>query len=929
MVDFLYALASFQDYGWFVALIAWAAAGVMWWLVRRRQAGWVWLPWAAAPGLAAAIGELISFAAPVPAATVEADYIVSDFVLGTLTAVTVAGWIWMLPARRSFRLVAAASIFLAPILRLTHSDLGALALAVAGSLAAVAHMASPGATRSSRLALGLSVVALWLSSSGPVASNGLQLRAWVVFGEWSIIWAGVAVVAALAAVIGVAAPWFSDSDANREWRPLVVACLIWLGLGLGLAATMSLWARKNFEARAAARTKATAAFFNKAAVARLFGPEFRFDAEPVIRQRKFGGQHWYATAKISAGPAGVAVRNQLSVIEQEDPDANWTYVGTLREGWLVRIGSAQRNIGHETVVGVSRATEQDRFDWADRRGRFLPLFMEWNSRNNPTVYTSAPLVERGQMLGWLIVGYPRSQWLEAQAQPRVQAYIIVALGLGLVSLVSLQRVRTREREAARVAAQSAMEANQLKTSFLAKVSHELRTPIQSVLGYSDLLRSAVTDPIARGRLRSLRQHGELMLRLVNDLLDLSAIQAGAFRLVEKPTALVELVTQTTDSLRLRAEEKGLGFELSIEPAVPTWASIDGGRVRQVLINLVGNAIKFTDRGRVEVSLARGSGENELVLTVRDTGPGIAAADLGRLFRSFERLDATAAKEGTGLGLALSAALCRGMHGNITVESTEGIGTTFRASFRAAACEAPFLPGSSAGLPPLAGRRVLIADDNALVRELFVASLSDAGAICTAVEDGVAALAVLAGGEGFDAVVLDLAMPRMGGVEAAKKIRAVHGRTLRIVGLSAHAGNDEREEAIGAGMDLFLVKPVQLDELIAALATNPAAKQVIESGRMELLERLREQFHRAAATEGAAIGAAIAANDHAAVRAAAHHLANSASVVRDDWLYSACVGIERAAVAGDEAAIKAAWQTCEAALEPWRHPVDPSAALSGN
>lgn len=415
-----------------------------------------------------------------------------------------------------------------------------------------------------------------------------------------------------------------------------------------------------------------------------------------------------------------------------------------------------------------------------------------------------------------------------------------------------------------------------------------------------------------------------MLRLVNDLLDLSAIQAGAFRLIEKPTALVELVTQTVESLRPRAESKGLEVMLAIEPAVPSWAMIDGGRVRQVLLNLVGNAIKFTDRGRVEVLLARGPGERDVTLTVRDTGPGIAPADINRLFRSFERLDATAAKEGTGLGLALSAALCRGMNGNISVESELGAGATFTAQFRAPACEALLPSGSSAGLPPLTGRRILLADDNALVRELFIASLSEAGATCVAVEDGVRAIAAAAMEE-FDAVVLDLAMPRLGGVETARQLRAAHGRNLRIIGLSAHAGQTEREDALGAGMDAFLVKPINLDDLVIALAPTAPRNHTVETGRMELLERLRVQFRGAASAEGAALLAAITAGDHEAARARAHHLMNSAAVVRDDWLYSACASVERAAVAGDAAALKAAWQTCEAALEPWMRPTPVGAA----
>ena len=170
------------------------------------------------------------------------------------------------------------------------------------------------------------------------------------------------------------------------------------------------------------------------------------------------------------------------------------------------------------------------------------------------------------------------------------------------------------------------------------------------------------------------------------------------------------------------------------------------------------------------------------------------------------------------------------------------------------------------------------------------------------------------------------MPRLGGVEVAKKLRSELGREVRIVGLSAHAGQHEREDALGAGMDAFLVKPVNLDELVAALVPISHTRPPIEAGRMELLKRLRVQFRGAAAAEGAALAAAIAARDFVTARARAHHLLNSAAVVRDDWLYASCAAVERAAVAGDAATLQTAWQTCEAALEPWTH-AEPASAAS--
>jgi CheY-like chemotaxis protein/two-component sensor histidine kinase len=477
---------------------------------------------------------------------------------------------------------------------------------------------------------------------------------------------------------------------------------------------------------------------------------------------------------------------------------------------------------------------------------------------------------------------------------------------------------------ARSAAAAAEQADQLKTAFLAKVSHELRTPIQSVLGYGELLRGAITDPTALGRLAALRQHGELMLRLVNDLLDLSAIQAGAFRLVEKSVALGDLVKQTAESLRPRAEAKNLAFVVTIDPAVPLWARIDPERIRQVIINLAANAIKFTDAGRVEIDLRPGPGEDDVTLRVRDTGPGILRGEQARIFRPFERLDKTAAKEGAGLGLALAAALCRGMGGDIAVESEAGKGATFQAWFRAPSCAAPsVMPEVSTPSARLAGRRILVADDNALVRELFTACLQDAGAYCVAVNDGEAALAAAEAGA-FDAVVLDVAMPRLDGVEVARRLRATHGSSLRIIGVSAHAGEREQGEARRAGMNQFLVKPIGLDALLATLA--PAeAKRPFEDGTSVLLEKMRARFRGLAAAEGAALAASIAAGDFLQARSRAHHLMNSAAVVRDDRLFMACAAAERAATEADCAALTAAGAAFEAALAPWTAGVDPKAA----
>jgi CheY-like chemotaxis protein len=256
-----------------------------------------------------------------------------------------------------------------------------------------------------------------------------------------------------------------------------------------------------------------------------------------------------------------------------------------------------------------------------------------------------------------------------------------------------------------------------------------------------------------------------------------------------------------------------------------------------------------------------------------------------------------------------------MGGDVAAESVLGAGATFRVWFRAPACAAPPSQAHSSGaLPSLAGRRVLVADDNALVRELFVESLREAGAQCTVAGDGEQALAAAEQGC-FDAVVLDLSMPRIDGIEVTQRLRAAQ-RDVRIIGVSAHAGEREKEDAITAGMDVFLVKPVSLSVLLSAITAQPGERAVPVDNTAALIQRLRERFCDLAAEEGAALASAIAEGDFSVTCVRAHHLMNSAAVVRDDVLFEACVCTERAARNQDTAELEAAWIACEAALKPW-------------
>jgi CheY-like chemotaxis protein len=313
------------------------------------------------------------------------------------------------------------------------------------------------------------------------------------------------------------------------------------------------------------------------------------------------------------------------------------------------------------------------------------------------------------------------------------------------------------------------------------------------------------------------------------------------------------------------------------------------------------------------------------LAVRDTGPGIAVADQEKIFELFSRLELTAQKEGSGLGLAVSAAICKACGGNLRVESSGGNGACFVALWALVPVEAPKVVVSTV---VLRGLRVLIADDNVLVRDLFVAYLSESGALCATASDGLDALNRI-GSETFDALVVDLAMPGADGLTVARRVRGDGARRgLRIVGVSAHAGADEHEQALAAGMDVFISKPVALPELARALA--PAFDEVIDT---TAIARLRSQAERRFRTEAAGQAALLEAawqqRDWPAMQAAAHHLKNSAFVVEDAELAEACGTMMAAAREVSPLAAKQSWGQCERALQKWTVlPESFSAGVSG-
>lgn len=927
MAETLVTLAAGQDYFWFLVLLLWGTVAALWWRDARESADWRWLPWSAGAGSLVAVIEIVAFSIPVRATPGVAPHFATERILAGAALLGLAGWIaGHQPLRRSLRATAAVAVVGVGALGFVDPTLASYAFG--GALVGVGAALAFGAAPPARWALAAAVAAGLCSGWGPVAELLGLARRWQALSTGSVAWSLAQSSAAIVALIGLrrhrAAPWIPAAVPAATARALRLAFFAWLAAGFVLAAVAGTLARRSFESSALARAEAGALLLDRARLDAFLGPTFTVASLQAYRQPN--GQFTpLAVVPAMTTPAALAVRQDLARLERANPDAPAVRLHVARDGRLLILPSSAWRTRPGTLAVLELDSPADWAEWSGREGYFQPP--------RPSPYgigteARAPVIgDDGRLLAWVVMRFPVGHWAAQQAQARLLVFLIVVGGLGLGYTFVRERLRTLERERARTEAGLAARSDQLKTAFLAKVSHELRTPIQSILGYGELIRGAVTDPVVRQRLEAQREHGELMLRLVNDLLDLSAIQAGAFRLAPKPTPLVDLMQQAAESLTPAARAKGLAFSFVAEAEVPRWAMVDRERLRQVALNLVANAVKFTVRGRIEVALSNGSEPGTVVLSVHDTGPGIAPHEQPGLFQPFSRLDSAAGTEGTGLGLSLAAALCRSMGGGITVQSAVGEGSCFEATVRIRPCRAP----ESAGTPTapavsLAGLSVLVADDNALVRELFTAWLAECGAACRPAPDGDTACA-LARAQPPDAAVVDLAMPRGDGLSTLRRLRTTFGPALRLIAVSAHAGESGRAAALAAGADLYLVKPVELARLAAAIRSTPAAPFAPSSPRTELLARLDAQFRADAAAQRQAVITALREADFTALAARAHYLRNSALAVADTALDDACAELERAAAAAQPGAIAAAWARCDRALEPWTRP-DATAAPAG-
>ena len=432
------------------------------------------------------------------------------------------------------------------------------------------------------------------------------------------------------------------------------------------------------------------------------------------------------------------------------------------------------------------------------------------------VFRSASLVEPG-VYNWL----EANCGLVRDAETNAPVAIIASLrNVNQTKRLEADLMEARDRAEAAVAAKSA---------FLANMSHEIRTPMNGVIGFTELALAGDLDPEQRQQLEMIAESGRAMLRLLNDLLDFAKIESGQMTVASEPTDLRHKLRGALRLMEPVAVQKGLTLDLTVEADVPAWFLCDPMRLRQIVLNLVGNALKFTEFGGVTVHAAV-SAAGELRLTVADTGIGIPGDQIDYVFENFTQADASIARRygGTGLGLPICAELAKLLDGRLEAESTEGLGSRFTLILPMVACEAPARAEVAEAATPAAleakGIRVLVAEDNKVNQQLTLAMLAKAGVRAELAADGNEAIdrivEVRGSPEAFDVVLMDIQMPNLDGLEATRKLRAagITADSLPIIALTANAYQDDIAACREAGMQAHLAKPLRMRDLQAALQT---------------------------------------------------------------------------------------------------------------